>query len=183
MSMATRHLQQITDSGQEPEPEASLEHNYGIENEPVEWTSGNAQEHYDFISEIARGKYSAVMKAVDKRSDKVVVAKILETTGDRADHVEGEFAALRSLRHERIASLLDAYKASDGPIAVFILEKLQGADVITYLATKHEYTEQTVATIVTQVNKFVVLKKQSCNKTAFRSSTACSTCTGGDCAI
>lgn len=153
MSMAMRHLQQITDSGQEPEPEVSVEHNYGIENEPIEWTNSNVQEHYDFISEMARGKFSTVMKAVDKRNDKVVVAKVLDTTGDRADHVEGEFAALRSLRHERVASLFAAYKASDSPIAVFILEKLQGADVITYLATKHEYTEQTVATIVTQVNK------------------------------
>lgn len=32
------------------------------------------------------------------------------------------------------------------------MEKLQGADVVTFLASRHEYTEQMVATIVTQVN-------------------------------
>lgn len=31
------------------------------------------------------------------------------------------------------------------------MEKLQGADVLTYLASRHEYTEQTVATIVSQI--------------------------------
>lgn len=91
------------------------------------------------------------MKAVDKNTNKVVIAKIFENNAERADHLEGEFAALRSLRHERVASLLAAYKTPNSPVAVFILEKLQGADVITYLASKHEYSEQTVATIVSQV--------------------------------
>jgi serine/threonine protein kinase len=47
--------------------------------------------------------------------------------------------------------LIAAYKSGSSPVAVFILEKLQGADVLTYLATKHEYSEQTVATIVSQI--------------------------------
>lgn len=167
--MAMRHLQQITESGEEPEPEVHMEHDYSVETEPIQWTSGNAEEHYDIISEISRykhfyenclcgynlicyrGEFSAVMKAVGKTNNKVVIAKILENTPERSDHIEGEFAALRSLRHERVASLLAAYKTPQSPVAVFILEKLQGADVLTYLASKHEYTEQTVATIVSQV--------------------------------
>lgn len=88
------------------------------------------------------------MKAVNKATDRVAVIKALELE-NRADDVEGEFAALRSLRHERIAALFEAYKASDA--AYFVLEKLQGADILTYLASKHEYTEQTVATVVGQV--------------------------------
>lgn len=86
----------------------------------------------------------------------MVVAKILDMNDQKQkDDVEGEFAALRSLRHERIAGLLAAYHSGDK--AVFILEKLQGADVLTYLASKHEYTEQTVATIVSQVSFLVLL--------------------------
>lgn len=88
------------------------------------------------------------MKAVNKATDRVVVIKALEVE-NRAEDVEGEFAALRSLRHERVAALFDAYKSPEA--AYFVLEKLQGADILTYLASKHEYTEQTVATVVGQV--------------------------------
>lgn len=91
-----------------------------------------------------------MLKAANKITDDVVVAKIFDYKGNRREDVDGEFAALRSLRHERIASLLAAYHTGD--TAVFILEKLQGSDILTYLASKHEYTEQTVATIVTQVS-------------------------------
>lgn len=95
-----------------------------------------------------------MVKAIDKRNDTVVVAKLIEQ-GENKEQVDGEFAAHRSLRHERIAGLIAAYRTSDSPLATFILEKLQGADVLTYLASKHEYTEQTVATIVTQVNPMI----------------------------
>lgn len=96
-----------------------------------------------------RGRFSVVLRAIDKRNDNMVAVKMLEMSSTKRDDVEGEFAALRSLRHERIASLLEAYQSNDK--AVFILEKLQGFDVLTYLASRHEYTEQTVATIITQV--------------------------------
>lgn len=59
------------------------------------------------------------------------------------------------MRHERVAGLLEAYR-SNGSV-VFILEKLQGSDILTYLSSKHEYTEQTVAMIVTQVNISITL--------------------------
>ncbi|KRT81300.1 Fibronectin domain-containing protein, partial [Oryctes borbonicus] len=150
LSKAMAHLQQITDSGQEPQADPYSRPNYKTEAEPVEWTSGNAQDYYEFISEISRGRFSAVVKAIDKRNDTVVVAKILEQ-GENKDQVDGEFAAQRSLRHERVAGLVAAYRTAESPVATFILEKLQGADVLTYLASRHDYTEQTVATIVTQV--------------------------------
>ncbi|XP_064214157.1 obscurin isoform X3 [Tribolium castaneum] len=149
VSPAVVHLQQITDSGEPVEVQARTYPDYEAETHPVEWENENAQENYNFISEIAKGQFSTVLKAIDKRTDAVVVAKVLDLAN--SDDVEGEFAALRSLRHERIAGLIAAYKSSASPVAVFILEKLQGADVLTYLAAKHEYTEQTVATIVSQV--------------------------------
>lgn len=96
-----------------------------------------------------RGRFSVILKAIDKRNDNMVAVKVLEMSSTRRDDVEGEFAALRSLRHERIASLLESYLSADK--AIFVLEKLQGCDVLSYLASRHEYTEQTVATIVSQV--------------------------------
>ncbi|XP_023017381.2 obscurin isoform X4 [Leptinotarsa decemlineata] len=149
LSKAMLHLQQITDSGKPAEEESQIRHDYKTESSPVEWEEANVQEQFNFISEISRGQFSVVLKAVDKRNDSVVVAKILEYTENRKEDVDGEFAALRSLRHERVAGLISAYQVNE--TAVFILEKLQGADILTYLASRHEYTEQTVATIVSQI--------------------------------
>ncbi|KAG5881050.1 hypothetical protein JTB14_033964 [Gonioctena quinquepunctata] len=149
LSKAMLHLQQLTDSGRAAEEDSLTHLDYKVEASPVEWEDANVQEQYNFISEIARGQFSVVLKAVDKNNDSLVVAKILEYTESRKEDVDGEFAALRSLRHERIAGILAAYRVND--TAVFILEKLQGADILTYLASRHEYSEQTVATIVSQI--------------------------------
>lgn len=43
------------------------------------------------------------------------------------------------------------FRPFDANYAVLIFEKLQGADVLTYLSSRHEYTEQMVATIIQQV--------------------------------
>lgn len=44
------------------------------------------------------------------------------------------------------------FRLENAPVAVFIQEKLQGADILTYLSTKEHYSEQTIATVVTQVS-------------------------------
>jgi serine/threonine protein kinase len=91
-----------------------------------------------------------VVKGVEKQTDSVVVAKIFEYTPETSSKIQKEFENLRTLRHERIAYLVAAYKPQNAPIAVLIQEKLQGADILTYLGSRHEYSEQTVATILTQ---------------------------------
>ena len=53
-----------------------------------------------------------VVKGIDKASDKVIVAKLLELRPETEAKVIREFEALRSFRHERIAALLAAYKPS-----------------------------------------------------------------------
>ncbi|KAI5693267.1 hypothetical protein M8J75_012474 [Diaphorina citri] len=103
---------------------------------------------------IARGKFSVVVKAAEKaNTENLVAAKLFEYSHDTLHQVNTEFDNLRSLRHERIASLLEAYKPSTtaSNIAVLVMEKLQGADVLSYLSSRHEYTEQNVATIISQV--------------------------------
>lgn len=47
-------------------------------------------------------------------------------------------------------------RLENAPVAVFIQEKLQGADILTYLSTKEHYSEQTVATIVAQVIIYIL---------------------------
>ncbi|XP_029048165.2 obscurin-like isoform X4 [Osmia bicornis bicornis] len=153
ITRAMRHLQELTDSGQEIIPDEDKPHvDYSVEEHPIEWsTDTNLSSKYSFISEISRGQFSVVVKGVDKAADRVVVAKILELQADTEKQVNREFEALRSLRHERIAMLEAAYKAPGSPVAVFILEKLQGADILTYFSSRHEYTENCVANAILQI--------------------------------
>lgn len=153
ITRAMRHLQELTESGQEIIFDEDKPHmDYSIEDHPMEWsTETNLTSKYSFISEICRGQFSTVVKGVDKSVDHVIVAKILELNTDTEKQVNREFEALRSLRHERIAMLEAAYKSQGSPVAVFILEKLQGADILTYFSSRHEYTENCVAVTVTQI--------------------------------
>lgn len=54
MTNAMSHLQQMTDSGREVEEESTFDCNYNLENQPIEWEKSNAQEQYNFISELHR---------------------------------------------------------------------------------------------------------------------------------
>lgn len=153
VTKAMKHLQQMTESGQEvvlDEEKPKL--NYNTEESPIDWDTSEAfTERYSFISELWRGKFSIVVKGVDKKNDSVVVSKILESRQETEVQIQREFECLRRLRHERISNLLGAYHAPGKPVAAFIMEKLQGADILTYLSSRHDYTEQMVATIVTQI--------------------------------
>lgn len=92
-----------------------------------------------------------VVKAVNKSNDSVCTAKLLECKTETIERTQQEWDAWRSLRHERIVSLLAGFRKPESPIAALIAERLQGADVLTYLSLRHEYSEQTVATIISQV--------------------------------
>lgn len=153
VTRAMKHLQQITESGQQPViDEQKTKVDYRYESEPLEWiTEDSYTDNYSFISEIGRGRFSNVVKGVEKQTDTVVVAKIFELTPENQSQVQKEFENLRTLRHERIASLIAAFKPKTSSIAVLVMEKLQGADILTYLGSRHEYSEQTVATIISQV--------------------------------
>lgn len=150
---AMRHLQEITESGQEIVLEECKPHlDYKLEKEPIDWsTDSNLNEKYSFISEIARGRYSIVVKGVNKTSNAVVVAKIFESNVETHGRIQREFEVLRTLRHERIPVLLAAYKPSNSSVAILVQEKLQGADILTYLSSRHEYSEHDVSTVISQV--------------------------------
>ncbi|XP_011062355.1 PREDICTED: muscle M-line assembly protein unc-89 isoform X5 [Acromyrmex echinatior] len=153
ITRAMRHLQELTEAGQEIVLEEDKPHiDYSIEENPIEWlVEPQLSTKYSFISELSRGQFSAVVKGVDKSSDRVIIAKILELNAETEKQVNQEYEVLRSLRHERIAMLEAAYKASSSPVAVFIMEKLQGADILTYFSSRHEYTENCVANAITQI--------------------------------
>lgn len=149
-----KHLQQITESGQ---PVSLEEHkhkvDYRLEREVLEWFSDESYaERYTFVSEIARGKFSIVVKAIDRLKNINVVGKIFDYTEETSRIIEQEFETLRSLRHERIVSLITGIKPDNAQIAIMIMEKLQGANILTYLSSRTEYTEQVVASVIIQVH-------------------------------
>ncbi|KAE8753087.1 hypothetical protein FOCC_FOCC000010 [Frankliniella occidentalis] len=153
ITRAMAHLQSITESGAEVnEMEAAPKLDYTIENRPLNWIpEHDVSDKYHFISEISRGRFSVVVKGVEKSNDHIVTGKLLELSSAREVAVNREFEALRRLRHERIAQLLEAYRAPGAEVAVLILEKLQGADVLTYFSSRHEYNEQMICNVVSQV--------------------------------
>ncbi|XP_034109415.1 obscurin isoform X3 [Drosophila albomicans] len=153
ITKAMKHLQQLTERGQEVLPEEERVHtDYHCEREPPTWvTDASVNDKYSFISEIARGEFSTIVKGIQKSTDTVVVAKIFEVTDDNEESIVAEFDNFKTLRHERIPALFGAYKPMNVPIAIFVMEKLQGADVLTYFSSRHEYSEQMVACVITQL--------------------------------
>lgn len=153
ITKAMKHLQQITESGQD----ITVEHeksnvDYNAELNPPNWiTEGNISEKYSFISEISAGRFSTVVKGIHKTTDTVIIGKILELNNDTEAKVNHEYEMMRTLRHERIPALLAAFKPQGSPVAILVQEKLQGADVLTYFSSRHEYNEQMVATVVIQL--------------------------------
>lgn len=153
ITKAMKHLQQLTENGHVITPEEERVHtDYQCELNPPNWiTDASVSDKYSFISEIYRGKFSAIVKGIQKSTNAVVVAKIFEINTNNEDDILTEFENLRTLRHEKIPALFTAYKAENIPLAILIMEKLQGADVLTYFSSRHEYSEQMVSCVITQL--------------------------------
>ncbi|XP_037951991.1 obscurin isoform X2 [Teleopsis dalmanni] len=153
ISKAMLQLQHITESGKKIDIEEERVHmDYECERDPPNWVSDiRLSDKYSFISEINRGEFSAIVKGIQKSTDAVIIAKIFDRNNETEHLIDTEFENFRSLRHERIAALLAAYKPQNVPIAVFVMEKLQGANILTYFSTRNEYTEQMVSCAITQI--------------------------------
>lgn len=63
-----------------------------------------------YISIFFRGQFSVVVKGVNKSTEQLVMGKLIEFNPDTEEKVNREFQNLRSLRHERIASLIEAFR-------------------------------------------------------------------------
>jgi len=147
ITRAMKYLQQLTESGHivSGAEDAQAPMDYTVETDPSTFEPGSPTEQFTFIAEIARGRFSLVAKCAHKVHNKMFAAKIVTKDDSSAQ----ELAVLRTLCHERIVALHQIYACDD--LYVFIMEKLQGMDVLTFLSQRHEYTEQMVASIITQI--------------------------------
>ena len=103
-----------------------------------------------------RGRFSVIAKCLDTQTNQILAAKITEIGSEDEASRKRELEAFRALRHERLP-FIDSIFEFNG-LSVIVMEKLRTDDVLTYLASCHQYSEQEVATIVDQVKIEIRMK-------------------------
>ncbi|UYV74146.1 SPEG [Cordylochernes scorpioides] len=151
VSKARKFQLDMIDRGQAVGPEIDEEEvprlDYDVELNPIGLEEGDPMELYNFISEVSRGRHSLVATVWSKKLNTTLVAKVIQRKS--SDGELEEYETLRSLRHERIATLLTA-SAHPGAL-ILAMERLSGLDVLTFLSSHVQYSEQSVSHILAQV--------------------------------
>lgn len=123
---------------------------YSRELNPVPLIKSDFKELYDFKSVIAQGKFSVVARAYVKDGSRTTLAcKAVLAQSETESGVTQEYEVMKSLAHERIASL--SYANRDSMVFSLAMELLSGLNVLTYLSRKQYYTEDCVSRILCQV--------------------------------
>jgi len=120
---------------------------YEVERKPLK-AKTEAPKEVDFMSELSRGRFSLTCNI--NHGGRVCTAKVFDKSDPEGDDAaKRELKNLKSLRHERMVTLLDAFETSKMTMLKF--DTLPGTDVLTYLAERATYSEQMVAEITAQV--------------------------------
>merc|ERR1712142_1394479 len=138
-------LQQVQAKGDIEISAASL--SYDCEKKAMKLKSENPGS-LDFMSEISKGRFAVTANV--NREGKVFSVKAFDksdTEGNEA--AQREFKNLKTLRHEKIVSLVDAFDTDRMTLLQFA--PLPTTDVLAYIAERPSYTEQMVADIAGQV--------------------------------
>jgi len=102
----------------------------------------------DFMSELAKGRFSVTANV--NRDGKVFSVKAFDKTSEEGKEAAmREFKNLKTLRHEKMVSLLDAFETEK--MALLQFAALPSTDVLAYIAERPSYTEQMVCEIAGQV--------------------------------
>jgi len=102
----------------------------------------------DFMSEIAKGRF-AVTANVNKDGKVYSVKAFDKNASEGNEAAMREFKNLKTLRHEKMVSLMDAYETDKYALLQFA--PLPTTDVLGYIAERPSYTEQMVCEIACQV--------------------------------
>jgi len=138
-------LQQI--QAREDIEEASGVLSYECEKKPLKIkTEGPGS--LDFMSELAKGRFSVTANV--NKDGKVYSVKAFDKSAvEGNESAMREFKNLKTLRHEKMVSLLDAYDTEKYSLLQFA--PLPSTDVLGYIAERPSYTEQMVCEIACQV--------------------------------
>ncbi|XP_044525375.1 striated muscle preferentially expressed protein kinase [Gracilinanus agilis] len=110
---------------------------------------GPPQKPYTFLEEKARGRFGVVRACRENATGRAFVAKIVPYAAEGKQQVLQEYEVLRSLHHERLMSLHEAYITPR--YLVLIAESCGNRELLCGLSERFRYSEDDVATYVVQL--------------------------------
>ncbi|XP_051009998.1 striated muscle preferentially expressed protein kinase isoform X5 [Acomys russatus] len=110
---------------------------------------GPPQKPYTFLEEKARGRFGVVRSCRENATGRTFVAKIVPYAAEGRRRVLQEYEVLRTLHHERLMSLHEAYITPR--YLVLIAESCGNRELLCGLSDRFRYSEDDVATYVLQL--------------------------------
>ncbi|XP_012920953.1 striated muscle preferentially expressed protein kinase isoform X3 [Heterocephalus glaber] len=110
---------------------------------------GLPQKPYTFLEEKARGRFGVVRACRENATGRTFMAKIVPYAAEGKRRVLQEYEVLRSLHHERLMSLHEAYITPR--YLVLIAESCGNRELLCGLSDRFRYSEDDVATYVVQL--------------------------------
>ncbi|XP_059784747.1 striated muscle preferentially expressed protein kinase isoform X4 [Balaenoptera ricei] len=110
---------------------------------------GPPQKPYTFLEEKARGRFGVVRACRENATGRMFVAKIVPYVAEGKWQVLQEYEVLRTLHHERLMSLHEAYITPR--YLVLIAENCGNRELLCGLSDRFRYSEDDVATYVVQL--------------------------------
>ncbi|XP_070476020.1 striated muscle preferentially expressed protein kinase isoform X2 [Equus przewalskii] len=110
---------------------------------------GLPQKPYTFLEEKARGRFGVVRACRENATGRTFVAKIVPYAAEGKRQVLQEYEVLRTLHHERLMALHEAYITPR--YLVLIAESCGNRELLCGLSDRFRYSEDDVATYVVQL--------------------------------
>merc|ERR1719244_817290 len=120
---------------------------YECEKKPMKLKS-ESPGSLDFMSELAKGRFSVTANV--NKDGKVYSVKAFDKASTEGNEAAmREFKNLKTLRHEKMVSLVDAFETEK--VALLQFAALPSTDVLSYISERPSYTEDMVCQIAGQV--------------------------------
>ncbi|XP_074550541.1 striated muscle preferentially expressed protein kinase [Halichoeres trimaculatus] len=109
---------------------------------------GVPQKPYTFMDEKARGRFGVIRECRENATGNLFMAKIVPYEADSKQEVLQEYDILKSLHHDRIMALHEAYVTPR--YLVLISEYCSGKELLFSLIDRFRYSEDDVVTYIVQ---------------------------------
>merc|ERR1711994_756147 len=138
-------LQQI--QAREDIEDTSAALSYECEKKPMK-SKNESPGSLDFMSELAKGRFSVTANV--NKEGKVYSVKCFDKAATEGNEsAMREFKNLKTLRHEKMVSLVDAFETEK--FSLLQLSALPSTDVLSFIAERPSYSENLVCEIAGQV--------------------------------
>merc|ERR1712073_75074 len=120
---------------------------YECEKKPLKLNNQSPGE-VDFLCDLFKGRFNVTANV--NQGGKICSVKIFDKADGEGDEAsKREFKNLKTLKHEKIVSLVEAFETDKMCLLKF--DALPGTDVVSYLSEKSMYSEQLVADMTLQI--------------------------------